>query len=131
LLFDVTDLNLVKPNEKGGNAMASQILVTSNSEERLNQMIPYIEKIAQPGRWWFAPTIFLSFFFMVGFALMRPDFNRQEIPDWRPVLALADASLGKGELYEKKFIFTSCPAGILAGRLGGHTRCRLRHEIAG
>ena len=39
-------LNLVKPNEKGGNAMASQILVTSNSEDRLNQMIPYIEKIA-------------------------------------------------------------------------------------
>ena len=82
--------------------MASQILVTSNSEDRLNPMIPYMEKIVQPGRWWFAVAIFLSFFFMVGFALMRPDFNRQEIPDWRPVLALADASLGKGELYDAR-----------------------------
>jgi hypothetical protein len=128
----VADLNLVKPNEKGGNAMASQILVTSNSEDRLNPIIPYIEKIAQPGRWWFAVLIFLSFFFMVGFAFMRPDFNRQEIPDWRPVLALADASLGKGRaIQRKKFILTSCSAGILAGRLGGPTRCRLRDEIAG
>jgi len=102
LLFEVADLNLAKPNEKGGNTMASQVLVTSNSEDRLNPMIPYIEKIAQPGRWWFAVAIFLSFFFMVGLALTRPDFNRQEIPDWKPVLALADASLGKGELYDAR-----------------------------
>ena len=86
--------------------MASQILVTSNSEDRLNQMIPYIEKIAQPGRWWFAIVLFGSFFFMVGFALMRPDFNRQEIPDWRPVLALADASLENGELYDARSLYS-------------------------
>ena len=86
--------------------MASQILVTSNSEDRLNQTIPYIEKIAQPGRWWFAIAIFLSFFFMVGFALRRPDFNWQEIPDWRPVLALADASLENGELYDARSLYS-------------------------
>ena len=85
--------------------MASQILVTSNSEDRLSQMIPYIESIARPGRWWFAVAIFLSFFFMVGFALMRPDFNRQEIPDWRPVLALAEVSVEKGELYDARSLY--------------------------
>ena len=77
-------------------------------------MIPYIEKFAQPGWWWFAIAIFLSFFFMVGFALMRPDFNRQEIPDWRPVLALADASLEKGELYDRA---VSIAAGVVGGTL--------------
>jgi hypothetical protein len=131
LLFEVAELNLVKPNEKGGKAMASQILVTSNSEDRLNPMIPYMEKIAQPGRWWFAVAIFLSFFFMVGFALMRPDFNRQEIPDWRPVLALADASLGKGELYAQEVHIHELPGWHPGGKIGGLTRCRLRHEIAG
>ena len=99
--------------------MASQILVTSNSEDRLNPMIPYIEKIAQPGRWWFALAIFLSFFFMLGFALTRPDFNRQETPDWRPVLTCGCGAGERRAIRRKKFIFTSCPAGILAGRLGG------------
>ena len=42
-------LNLVKPNEKGGNAMASQILVTSNSEDRLNPMIPTSKKSLNQG----------------------------------------------------------------------------------
>jgi hypothetical protein len=100
----VADLNSVKP-EKGGDAMASQILVTSNSEDQLNQMIPYIGKIARPGQWWFAIAIFLSFFFMVGFALMQPDFSRREIPDWRPVIALAAAAQEKGDLYYAKSLY--------------------------
>jgi len=37
---------------------------------------------------------------------MRPDFNRQEIPDWRPVLALAEASVEKGELYDTRSLYS-------------------------
>jgi hypothetical protein len=85
--------------------MASQILVTSNSKDRLNQRIPYIENIAQPGRWWSAIAIFLSFFFIVGFALMRPDFDRQAVPDSKPTLALADAAQEKGDLYYAKSLY--------------------------
>jgi hypothetical protein len=51
-------------------------------------------------RWWFAiayPAVFLPFLFLLTFAWMRPDFNRQEIPDWKPVLALAEASLERFE----------------------------------
>ena len=39
-----------------------------------------------------------AFLFMVAFAWLRPDFNRTEIPDWRPVLALADEAWEKGDL---------------------------------
>jgi hypothetical protein len=39
----------VKPNKKRKKLMGPQILVALKSEDRLSQMIPYIEKIAQPG----------------------------------------------------------------------------------
>jgi hypothetical protein len=42
---------------------------------------------------------------MVAVAWLRPDWNRQEIPDWKPVLALADASLGKGDLSEARHLY--------------------------
>ena len=49
----------------------------------------------------------LSFIFVsVGFAWMRPDFNREEIPDWRPVLARAEASMEKRELYEARSFYS-------------------------
>jgi hypothetical protein len=46
-----------------------------------------------------------SFLFMVTLAWIRPDFNRTEIPDWRPVLALADAAWEKGDLYAARHLY--------------------------
>src|SRR5918999_4682884 len=47
----------------------------------------------------------LPLLLMVAVAWLRPDWNRQEIPDWKPVLALADASLGKGDLSEARHLY--------------------------
>ncbi len=55
--------------------MASQILIASNSADRLNtadrlSLNPSIEKIARLGRWFaFASAVFLPFLFLVAFAL--------------------------------------------------------------
>jgi hypothetical protein len=113
--------------------MGPQITIALKGHDRLSEMIPRIEKIAQWGRrWGFAIAIFLPFLFLVAFsitysgmhnrgedgggeilkssspagAFMRPDFNRQEIPDWRPVLALAEASVEKGELYDTRSLYS-------------------------
>ena len=55
--------------------MASQVLIASNSAERLSSadrlsLNPSIEKIARLGRWFaFAAAIFLPFLSLVAFAL--------------------------------------------------------------
>ena len=49
--------------QKEGKAMASQILVALKSEDRLSQMIPYIEEIAQPG---------MKIVFLIGFRPKQP-----------------------------------------------------------
>ena len=86
--------------------MGPQIPIAINSQDGLTEMIPHIKKIAQPRRWLFAVGVCLSFLFLVGFAWMRPDFNREEIPDWRPVLARAEASLEKSELYDARSLYS-------------------------
>jgi hypothetical protein len=45
-----------------------------------------------------------SFFLMVAFAWIR-DLNRTEIPDWRPLLTLADAAWEKGDLYAARHLY--------------------------
>jgi hypothetical protein len=86
--------------------MGPQIPIALSRQDRLSEMIPCIEKIAQPRRWSLAIGVFLSFLFLVGFAWMRPDFNREEIPDWRPVLARAEASVEKSELYDARSLYS-------------------------
>jgi len=86
--------------------MGPQIPIAIKGQDGLSEMIPYIERFSQPGRWWFAFALFLSFLFLVGFAWMRPDFNREEIPDWRPVLARAEAALERNELYDAKSLYS-------------------------
>jgi hypothetical protein len=98
-------IELREAGRKRRNAMASQILDTSNSAERLS--FQYAENIARLARLFaFAIAVFLPFSFLVAFALTRPDFNRQEIPHWRPVLALAEASAAKGELYDARSLYS-------------------------
>jgi hypothetical protein len=46
-----------------------------------------------------------SFFLMVALAWIRPDLNRTEIPDWRPVLALADAAWREGDLRAARHLY--------------------------
>jgi hypothetical protein len=46
-----------------------------------------------------------SFFLMVTLASIRADLNRTEIPDWRPVLALADATWEKGDLPAARHLY--------------------------
>src|SRR5262249_49815385 len=86
--------------------MGPQIPIAIKGQDGLSEMIPYIEGFSQPGRWWFAFALFLSFLFLVGFAWMRPDFNREEIHDWRQVLARGDAALDVNELYAAKSLHT-------------------------
>ena len=69
-------LNLVKSDEKkGGNAMASEILVSSNSAKRLSNadrlsLNLSIEKIAYLARWFaYAVAVFIPFLSLVAFAL--------------------------------------------------------------
>lgn len=45
------------------------------------------------------------FLLMVALAWLRPDLNRTEIPDWRPVLALADAAWEKGDLNAARHLY--------------------------
>jgi hypothetical protein len=46
-----------------------------------------------------------AFLFMVTLASLRPDLNRTEILDWRPVLTLADAAWEKGDLYAARQLY--------------------------
>lgn len=86
--------------------MGSQTPIALKTQDGLSEIMSYIEKIAQPVRWWFAIAVFFSFLFLVGFAWIRPDFNREEIPDWRPVLVRAEASLEKSELYDARSFYS-------------------------
>jgi hypothetical protein len=43
--------------------------------------------------------------FVVGVAWLCPDFNRTELPDWKSVYALANASLREGDLYDARRLF--------------------------
>jgi hypothetical protein len=62
-------IELGEAREKGGNGMASQILIASNSADRLS-LNPSIEKIALLGRLFaFASAVTLPFLFLVAFAL--------------------------------------------------------------
>jgi hypothetical protein len=38
-------------------------------------------------------------------ARLYPDLNRQEIPDWKPVISLAEDSWNKGDLYQTRHLY--------------------------
>jgi hypothetical protein len=71
--------------------------------------------IAQPhsgenvrGRSWRAITYRASLLALLVLAALtwtQCDFSRREIPDWKPVLALADAAQKKGDLYYAKSLY--------------------------
>jgi hypothetical protein len=49
--------------------------------------------------------VIVPFLLVLVLAWLRPDFNRSETPDWRPVLARANAAWKKGDLYEAKHLY--------------------------
>jgi hypothetical protein len=59
-------------------------------------------------------AVLLLVLFLGALAWMRRDFRNPEIPDWRPVLALADAAQEKGDLYYAKSLYSQ--VGRLAAR---------------
>jgi len=64
--------------------------------------------------WWRAIAylaVILPLLFLVGSLWIRPNSEWQETPDWKPVLALAEASQRKGDLYEARHLYSR------AGRL--------------
>jgi hypothetical protein len=51
------------------------------------------------------PAILLAFLVLAALTWSRSDFSGREIPDWKPVLALADAVQEKGDLYYAKSLY--------------------------
>jgi hypothetical protein len=42
---------------------------------------------------------------MIVLASQNPDLNRAEIPDWKPIIALADESSSRGDLYQARHLY--------------------------
>lgn len=58
--------------------------------------------------WWRAigyMSVILPFLLMIALAGLRPEFNRSEAPDWRPMIPRANAVLEKGDLYEARYLY--------------------------
>src|SRR5262249_57501 len=115
-------------------AQLTHLTVTRPSDQNLKDQDRSVETgtlpIAQPHsegnhreRSWRAITyqvLFLPFLFLAALAWTRCDFSGREIPDWKPVLALADAARERGDLYYSKSLYSQ--AGRLAASredLGG------------
>jgi hypothetical protein len=51
------------------------------------------------------PAILLALLVLAALTWSQSDFSGREIPDWKPVLALADAAREKGDLYYAKSLY--------------------------
>ena len=66
----------------------------------------YSDQSRRAARWrTIAYVVTIGLFLLMALAWIRPDLNRTEIPDWRPVLALADAAWGKEDLYAARHLY--------------------------
>jgi len=68
---------------------------------------PHLKQARQP-IWWRASGYIaatLPLLFIVTFWWMASDFKEQDPADWKPVLALAEASREKGDLYQAKALY--------------------------
>jgi hypothetical protein len=72
------------------------------------QALPVDSEQSRRAAWWRTigyVTVILPFLLMVALAWLRPEFNRPEAPDWKPVVARANAALEKGDLYEARYLY--------------------------
>ena len=76
---------------------------------RIETMVQFRADRPQYSRWWRAlayMAAFLPFLSLVFFAWKDPDFNRQKISGWKPVVALAQASRERGDLIEARGLYS-------------------------
>lgn len=80
-----------------------------------NVQTPFLGKTAIEPRlkqhhpWWWRASGYLAaivpFLFLVASLWLRPDLHQQPVPDWQPVLARAEESWKKAELYEARQLY--------------------------
>jgi hypothetical protein len=78
----------------------------SLSDQTLTLAQPHSRQNLRRKSWW-AITYRASLVVFPVLAVLtwrQCDFSRQEIPDWKPILALADAARGRGDLYYAKHL---------------------------
>jgi hypothetical protein len=70
--------------------------------------LPMESEQSRRAAWWRTigyVTVILPFLLMIALAWLHPEFNRSEVPDWKPVVARANAALAKGDLYEARYLY--------------------------
>ena len=79
----------------------------SVESETLTVAQPQSEENRRAKSWRAIPyrVVLLSFVFLAALAWTRRDFNGREIPDWKPVLVLADTARERGDLYYAKSLY--------------------------
>ena len=109
----------------------------SVESETLTAAQPHSEENHRAKSWRAIPyrVVLLSFVFLAALAWTQRDFNGREIPDWKPVLALADTARERGDLYYAKSLYLQVGrlaasrddwAGVLAAASGIKKRDRER-----
>ena len=65
------------------------------------------ENLREKSSWWTITyrASLLAFLVLAALTWTQCDFSGREIPDWKPVLALADAAQEKGDLYYAKSLY--------------------------
>ena len=93
------------------HAAAPLNVVTDQSNaigrQTLTRAQPHSEQDYRPN-WWRPITytaVLLSILFLGILAWRSLDFGKPDIPDWKPVLALADTAQEKGDLYYAKSLY--------------------------
>src|SRR5262245_9784169 len=68
---------------------------------------PLSEENLRAKSWWAITyrASLLAFLVLAALTWTQCDFSGREIPDWKPVLALADAAQEKGDLYYAKSLY--------------------------
>jgi hypothetical protein len=72
------------------------------------QILAMASEEGRRAAWWRTigyATVILPFLLMLALAWLRPEFNRSEPPDWKPVVVRANAALEKGDLYEATYLY--------------------------
>ena len=109
----------------------------SVESETLTTAQPHSEKNHRAKSWRAIPyrVVLLSFVFLTALAWTQRDLNGREIPDWKPVLALAETARERGDLYYAKNLYLQVGrlaasrddwAGLLAAACGIKKRDRER-----
>ena len=91
--------------QRGDQSLEDQI--HSVESETLTAAQPHSEENHRAKSWRAIPyrVVLLSFVFLAALAWTRRDFNGREIPDWKPVLVLADTARERGDLYYAKSLY--------------------------